>query len=544
MKKIVALVLALIMAFSLVACKSATEPDPGNTQKPQSNNVAADAPIDAEQNAKLAWEDTMVKVSIDVDPGTFGPFETNNNGRRQVLPSIFETLAEFQGHGGPLVGVLAKDWKPVDGEENTYIIELHDNITDGNGNKLTASDIIFSFTEGKTAFKRYVGVIKEMEALDELKLKVALEDGTADALELLLTMVWICDQQSYEADPDKMAYTPVGTGPYKYVSSIEGSKVVLEAREDYWREEGKHGGAASVQNVKTIEFEVVKESSQKAILLETGDIDVVSGMTYDQASRFMENNSYSVLTNTDNKARTLIFNCNDLSVCSSLELRQAILHAFDNAQMLAGFDNAGEVAFTLGNTTYSDISMSWDDGNYYPYDTAKAKELLKAAGYEDGVTVRLMTDTSEMNGKIANILASYLSQVGITLEINQYEETLVKTYKSDFSMFDIYLVYNGNPNYLISMWNERLTNESNEKGLNYCGINDEKLQELLVIARTAATHNEENMTNLHNYIKDNAYIYAMFTPYVYTVGNSNLQNVYLTAEMWMVPGRNVYVWNQ
>ena len=542
MKKLTAILLALTLALSLFSgCNSVTAP---TTDNPGTGNVVNAPPVDVDASSQIAWEDSYVKVAIDLDPGTFGPFETNNNGRRQTLPEVFECLAQYQGHGGEVKGVLAKDWYAVDGEENTYIIELYDYIYDSIGNHLTADDIIFSFEAGLKAFKRYLGCIETIEAVNDYTLKLKLNSSDVGTLEHILCMCWVCDQDSYEASADGMAYEPVGTGPYKVVNAVEGSKVVMEARDDYWQTDESLRVNNQFQNAKTIEFIVVTESSQKAILLETGEVDVVSGMSYEQASQFMNNENYNVIVDTDNKARTLVFNCNEASVCSNLALRQAILYAIDSEGLLAGFDNAGEVAYAIGNSTYPDIYAAWDDGNYYAFDQAKAKELLKEAGYEKGVKVRLLTDTSEMNGKIANILEGYLSQIGIDLEIMQFEETLAKTYMRDFTFFDIYLVYNGTPDYAITMWNERLTNETYDNGLNYCGINDETLQEMLVKTRDVANYSEETMTELNDYISDHAYIYALFSPYVYTVSNKNMTDVCLTAEMWMVPGCNTYVWNK
>lgn len=526
MKKVVALVLCVIMVLSLAAC-GATEP------KNEGGN-----------NSDIAWEDSSVKVAIEADPGTFGPYETNNNGRRQVLPEIFEALGMYQGHGDTVTGVMAKKWYPTEGKENTYTIEIYDYITDSNGNQITADDIIFSYTEGASTYKRYLKAMESITKIDDYTLEIKLKTNELAALEHIMALCWIVDEDSYTSDADKMAYTPVGTGPYKFVSNVEGSSVTVVARDDYWQKDESLLVNNQFRNVKNIEFLVVKESAQKSNMLKTGEIDIVSGMTYEQAKNFMEDPEYTVDSTLDQKARTLVFNCNEASVCSNLDLRQAICYAVDAAGVLAGFDDAGELAWAIGNSTYPDVLEKWKEDGYYEQDLDKAKELLKKSGVAEGTTIRILTDNSEMNGTIATIIQGYLTQIGLNTEIMAYEQTLTKTYMRDFTSFDIYLVYNGNADFAVPMWQERLTNTSYDDGLNYCGINDSELQKLIDTAITVNGHTEENITALHNYIKDNALIYALFSPYIYTVANKNMTEEWLTEGMWLVPGCCKYVWNK
>lgn len=169
--------------------------------------------------------------------------------------------------------------------------------------------------------------------------------------------------------------------------------------------------------------------------------------------------------------------------------------------------------------------------------------MLEEAGYSDGCTVRLLTNTNEINGKIASIMQGYLAQVGIDLQILQYEETLAKTYMRDFTMFDIYLVYAGAPYYMVNGWNEKLSNTMYDNGLNYCGINDTTLEGLLQVALDSDTNTEETMTELYNYITDNAYVYGIFNPYLFTVSNKTVTSVSVNRDNWMLPGCNTYVWN-
>lgn len=534
-KKYFALFLAAVMTLSLFSgCSPATENSAENTGSSANTNV--------EQTAATNWEDSSIRVGIDLDPGTLGPYETNNTGRKQTLYEVYETLAMYQGRGGEIKGVLAKDW--YEEADQTYIVELYDYIYDTNGNQITADDVIFSFDAGMQTYKRYLQYIESVEKVDEFTLRIVTNSNDVGTLDHILCQCWIVDQDSYESSGDGMAAEPIGTGPYKMVSYVQGSKLVMEAKDNYWQTDESLRVKYQYQNVKTVEFIVISEATQQAIALETGTVDIVSGMSYAAATRFMDDGNYNVSVATDNNCRTLFLNSNEASICGNELVRQAILYAFDSQGLIDGvLDGAAELAYAFGGTAYPDVYSAWADGDYYAYDTAKAKELLEQAGYGDGCTVRLLTNTNEINGKIASILQGYLSQVGITLEIMQYEETLAKTYVHDFTMFDIYLAYAGAPDYIVIGWNSYLGNTIYDDGLNYCGVNDPELQSLIETAMNGDLHNEETVTKLYNYMTDNAYVYGLFSPYLYTVTSKSVTSVCVNHDNWLLPGCNTYLWN-
>lgn len=538
MKKYLALFLAAALAFSLLSGCGSKD---GNV-KDSNPGTSASAPVDVDSAATVSWEDSVVRVGIDLDPGTLGPYESNNTGRKQTLYEVYETLAMYQGRGGEIKGVLAKDW--YEESDKVYIVELYDYIIDTNGNKITADDVIFSFDEGMQTYKRYLKYIESIEKVDEYTVRITVNSDDIGTIEHILCQCWVVDQDSYTGSPDKMATEPIGTGPYKVVEHVEGSKVIMQAKEDYWQTDKSLRVDYQHQNVRTIEFIVIPEATQQAIALETGTVDIVNGMSYAEASRFMNNENYNVSTVTDHNTRVLYMNCNEASIMSDIRVRQAFLCAFDSQGLVDGaLDGQGDVAYAYGNGAYPDIDPAWDDGDYYEYNPEKAKELLKEAGYENGCTVRLLIDTKEQHGKVATIMQSYLAQVGITLEILQYEETLVKTYNHDFTMFDVYFAYGGAPDYIVIGWHSQLSDSIYEDGLNYCGINDPTCQSLLETALNKNTHNEQSMTALYNYMTDNAYVYGIYNPYTFAAANKTIVTAKGTHDNWLMPGCCTYVWN-
>jgi len=558
-KKFLAVFLAVIMtAAALSACGSqggsetttraaGDDGTKAETQAPaESATQPAEGGSEEAQQPDIAFEDTKVRVAIQVDPAIFGPYQTTNKGRKEVLPEIYECLAMQQGVGGEIKGVMAKDWHAVEGEENTYIVELYDYIKDSNGNDITADDVIYSYTDaGADDFKRYLVKMDTIEKVDDYTLKIKMKNSKIDAFDMLISRVYVIDEDSFKADADAMTNDPVGTGPYDLTDYVAGSKVTLTARDDYWQTDAGKLVENQLQNVKTIEFNIIPEAAQQSIALETGVVDIINGMSANGVKRFEEDANFTVESVLGNNVKTIMFNCNEASPCNDIRVRQAICYAIDNESAMQGvLDGAGKAAFCFGNETSSDVSESWDDGTYYPQDLDKAKELLKEAGYENGLTLKLLTFTGEQETDIANIVYAFLDKVGIKVEILQYEEALVKTYQRDWSAFDMLILQrNASGTYVVTNWYEKLSKTTWDDGLNYCGFADDNLEKLMDTAYDVKTHDEKSVKAVSDEINEKAYVYSMFAPLNYCVHNDIVTEACLDLDYWLIPGCCTYSWN-
>ena len=84
--------------------------------------------------------------------------------------------------------------------------------------------------------------------------------------------------------------SPVGTGPYKFDTWVSGEKLLLS------RYEGYYGTAALTEK---IEFRFIKESGQRVIGLENGEIDIAFDISPSDFGSVKNNDSLTLL-NTSN----------------------------------------------------------------------------------------------------------------------------------------------------------------------------------------------------------------------------------------------------
>ncbi len=98
-----------------------------------------------------------------------------------------------------------------------------------------------------------------------------------------------------------------------------------------------------------------------------------------------------------------------------MKVRQAIAHALDRKAIIDGASGGFGVPigshFSPANSAYIDLTGT------YPFDPAKSKELLKEAGFENGIKATLKLPPVGYARDGGQIIASQLRDVGIDLEI-------------------------------------------------------------------------------------------------------------------------------
>ena len=140
MKKLIALILALVMCFALVACGGGTT-TPSDTQTPSGNNDQpgkTDQPAasrDADGNGRI----DEVTFALPADPVNMLPWDSKGNQRKISYAAIYDTLFDFID--GEYVPNVATGYTEID--DTTWEIKIHDNVKDWEGNALTAEDVVF-----------------------------------------------------------------------------------------------------------------------------------------------------------------------------------------------------------------------------------------------------------------------------------------------------------------------------------------------------------------------------------------------------------------
>jgi peptide/nickel transport system substrate-binding protein len=110
---------------------------------------------------------------------------------------------------------------------------------------------------------------------------------------------------------------------------------------------------------------------------------------------------------------------------ASLDVREAINYAIDRTGIVKAVAGGygvptDEALATPGTSAYSN-SLA----NYYSYNVAKAKSLMAAAGYPNGFTLPVLSESIlDTNDSIVQAVASDLAQIGITVKLTTVSASL------------------------------------------------------------------------------------------------------------------------
>ena len=484
--------------------------------------------IDTSRKSTANSDERYDKISIGLvsDPKDLAPENTGgDNSLLYVNYNFYETLFDYRDND--YVPILAKGYTEVD--DLHWQVELYDYIKDTDGNNITAQDVVFSINTLVDAGKALkYDKFESVKAIDDYTVEFTWTspiDGIGD-LEWPWCRTPIFSQKAYEEGNFHEA--PVATGPYKVAEYTVGSKVVLEANDDYWQTDELRDPEHEA-NVQTIEYDIIAETSQHVIALSTGQIQYSEYVPAENIADFQDGGQYAdgdnVYITQGSGLRVLMGNNAENSPMSDVNLRKAVYYGIDNNAIATV---AGTVlpANALGTPFFPDYNTEWEsaDNNYMSvYDPEKAQEYLSQSSY-NGETLTILGSSSEIDKNMMTMIQTLLLNIGINVEINAEDEALAQNDSLDPTKWDL-LITNAGGGCQVGEWN-RFTNY-NEFGTDYnmAYIHDETLQDYLVTCTSLEGHTSENMDPMHDYILENGYYCALTTTAMNAVYSENFANL-------------------
>lgn len=545
--KIFSMILAVGIALSSMAACGSNNTNTTDSKANSSDSTAGSdskvsetAPIaDATRKTTADSDERYDKITVALssDPADLGPTGYGDVSALYVLPNYFETLYDFRNN--EYVPILAKG-DPIQVDDTHWQVQLYDYITDSEGNKITADDIVFSYqifiASGKAArFSAFSDIKKVDDYTVEFTWSKPID--SVGELEWPLCRCYIVSQKAYEAG--SMSSAPIGTGPYVVKEYDPGAKIVMEANDNYWQKADARD-AEHLANVQTIEYDIISETAQNVIALSTNQIQYSEYIPAENLADFEAGGKYaenhSVFATQGSGLEVFFPNCYEGKLTADVNLRMAIFYALDN-EAIAQAVGTYAPAKAFGTSFFGDYDASWEtaDNNYMAqYDLDKARDYLSQSSY-NGETLTLLTVTDEASKTACTMIQTMLLQIGINVKINAEDGNLVESDMLDASKWDLMYKDIGGGSQ-VGEWNRPMNNDEFGTGYNLAMIKDSTLQEMLATAATVTGHTTENMTKLHNYVLENAYYYGVCTPEMTGVYSNVFASLVYREHEFLRPG--------
>ena len=170
----------------------------------------------------------------------------------------------------------------------------------------------------------------------------------------------------------------------------------------------------------------------------------------------------------------------------------------------------------------------WENEENYPYDVAKAKQLVAESDYK-GQTLSILCSGNGDMPRMAQVLQAFMMQAGINVEINAAEMAYIVANRLDGTKYDMFINTIGGT-YLADAWAIRYDPNAYSTG-DGTSRKDYVLGELLYETWTPDGWTEENIDKVHNYLKESCIAYGLFNPYNFCVWSNEIG---LTDEVYSI----------
>lgn len=366
-------------------------------------------------------EAKTLRMAYDADPTSLDPHEQLSGATLQLSHLLFDPLVRFR-QDMSLEPRLAKSWEQID--DRTTRFHLRDGVKFHSGRTLSAQDVVWTFNRLKQSpdFKALFEPFEGARAIDDLTVDL-ITKGPYPLVLNLATYIFPMDRKFYTGTDDRSrakdqivkhgasfaSSNADGTGPFTVAEREQGVRLELNCFADYWDKN-------SPGNIERIVLTPIKEAATRVAALLAGDVDFISPVPPTDLARIKDNDCCTLVTMSS--PRILMFQLNQERVPAFKDprVRQAINYAVNREgiadKIMRGLATAAEQLSPDGYAGY-------DPALAPRFDLAKAKALMKEAGYEDGFSVTMMAPNNRYIGdqRIAEAVAAMLAKIGIKVDL-------------------------------------------------------------------------------------------------------------------------------
>lgn len=366
--------------------------------------------------------------------------------RQMCSGTVWEKLVTLDANSEP-VPELCESYD-ISEDARTFTFYLRKGVRFHDGSEMTADDVVASMNRWTAGFSSAGSLVggAQFEKVDDYTVKI---ECPAPALMLPSVIAGAAQPAAITtaeacAKETDVGYLVdyIGTGPYRFAEWAQDQYVRFERFEDYVPygdpEQPMDGWAGYKKAyVKTLVYHIVPEEMTRTAGLETGQYDVVFGVSDDNVPRIDANPD---LETHREQAGTIawVFNKKE-GIASNPYFRTAVNTAIDCEEALIATYGG---AYELGSCYMDSGQPFWytdvGEDRYNLKDPEKAKAILAENGYA-GEPFRILVATLNGMDRMAIVLQSQLEKIGVPVELIIVDWATLTEYRKDPAGFDMYM---------------------------------------------------------------------------------------------------------
>ncbi|MFC4454033.1 ABC transporter substrate-binding protein [Deinococcus sonorensis] len=366
-----------------------------------------------------------------------------------ILTNLYDTLLQPTNDGKSVQPGLASAYT-VSADKKSMVLTLRPGIKFADGSAITAADVKWSLDRARNPDNgAWNGLLESIASISTQgnTVTLALKHPDPTLPSALATFnAAIMPQKLFNAAPGAndaakakaFAEKPVGSGPFVLSEWKRGSYMVMKRNPYYWKK-GSDGKA--LPYLDSVRFEIIPDDNTRILKLQAGELQGAEFIPLSRVAELKSNPKLNMVLFPSTKVNDIIMNNRPKlnngapNPLGDVRVRQALNYAVNRDALIQ------LVTFGTGKVMKSFMSSATPlfDATQkgFPYDPAKAKALLAAAGYKNGVDVTaLATSGSADDQALLTALQQMWGAVGVRLKIEQVDAaTKTARYRAaDFQM--------------------------------------------------------------------------------------------------------------
>ena len=389
--------------------------------------AAAVSAVGLSRRARAQTPQDVLVVGHVAELQTLDPAQAVTISDFRILANVYDSLLHYKDGSLDIEPGLAESWT-VSPDGKTYTFNLRQGVKFHDGTDFDAESVKFNFDRvldkthpyadtGPFPFVFILGPIERAEVTEPYQIVLHLKDAYAPGLAALAGAIGSLAGISPAAVKKygkEFSRHGGGTGPFKFVEWVSGQRFVLEANKDYWRGAPKLSGLV---------FRPIIDDNARVSEMLSGGTDITIEVPPDNIATFTASDQFTYYQQPGPHLWYLMLNAKQKPF-DDKRVRQAANYAVNKEAMVT--DLLKGAATVANGITPPAFQWAHDDAiKPYPYDPAKAKQLMAEAGYPDGIDVTFYV-TESGSGMLSPVLMGTaiqadLAAVGIRAKIETYE---------------------------------------------------------------------------------------------------------------------------
>jgi ABC-type transport system substrate-binding protein len=368
---------------------------------------------------RAAWAEAaprqggVLRWAVANNPGSLDPMTGRTAPDFNALYALYDGLIDFDPANLKLKPGLAKSWLFTD--PKTLVLELEENVLFHDGTPFDAEAAKFNLdryrTDPRSNAKADIATVTSVEATGKYQVALHLDRPNAALPAILTDRVGMMVSPSFiKAKGPNIDRTPVGTGPWKFVSWQDNDRLIVTRHEKYWK--------PGLPHLDGLNIAIFNEPATALRSVVAGENDLVTALGPQQKP--VADRAGNLVTQLNHGMGMVGIYLNyGRPPLDDVRLRQALCYGINrddlNKAIALGLDETGSAILPKEHWACDPATA-----DYYSYDPDKARKLVAAAGFPDGIDIPMVGWSDQLSMQRQEVMMAHLAKVGIRVKLTTY----------------------------------------------------------------------------------------------------------------------------